>query len=223
MLPGLHGSVRLFEPLVRPLRSRLPRKPLLPMPLPPQGPQDYPALLAHFVSRLERHGPLTLLAESFATPLALLLAAAPRLRVDHLILAAGFASSPGPAGFSLLPLRPLLDLRPPKAAIRRLLTGERAPVALVEAVRTEIQAARGKLLAARVRAALGLSESELPAPAAVPTLLLQARHDAILPWEVQSALERHLAQAEVAWIDGPHLLLQAAPEACAEAISRFLA
>ncbi len=222
LLPGLHGSVRLFESLVRRLRGSFPGGVFLPLPLPSEGAQDYPALLAHFVGRLEKQGPLILLGESFSAPLAIMLAASPRLRIERLILAAGFAGPPRALGFSVLPLRSLLELRPPKPAIRRLLAGERAPDPLVEAVRTELQAARGRLLAARIRVALALGDHDVPSPA-VPTLLLQARADAILPWEVQAALERHLPAAETVWVQGPHLLLQAAPEECAEAIARFLA
>jgi len=223
LLPGLHGSVRLFEPLVQQLRTRLPGREIIPLPLPPDSPQDYPTLLEHFAKRLEKQGPFVLVAESFSSPLALHLAASERLGVQGLVLAAGFCGPPRPLGFSLLPLRPLFALRVPKAAIRHFLAGEGAGDACVEAIRVEIQTAHGKLLASRVRSSLGLSPDEVPAPEKIPTLLLQARHDGILPWDVQSQLERHLPNAEVAWIDGPHLLLQITPEPSAEAIAKFLA
>jgi pimeloyl-ACP methyl ester carboxylesterase len=222
LLPGLHGSVRLFDPLVRELRRRFPQAAFVPLPLPGEGPQDYPTLLDHFLGRLEKQGPLLLLAESFSVPLALLLAASPRLRVERLILAAGFAGPPRTIGLSLLPLRSLLGFRPPKPAIRKLLAGDRVPESLVTAIHTELQAARGQLLAARIRAALAVGEHDLPCPD-MPTLLLQARHDAIIPWEAQSQLERHLPHAVTTWLPGPHLLLQASPHDAAEAISSFLA
>jgi len=221
-LPGLHGSVRLFERLVQHLRVRLPGREMIPLPLPHDSKQGYPQLVEHFLTRLERQGPFVLAAESFSTPLALHLAASDRLSIRGLVLASGFCAPPKPVGFSLLPLRPLFSLRVPKAAIRHFLAGDGAGDECVEAIQTEIQTAHGALLAARVRSSLDLSPDEVPSPENVPTLLLQARNDGLLPWEVQSQLERHLPNAEVTWIEGPHLLFQLAPESCAEVIAKFL-
>lgn len=222
LLPGLHGSVRLFDPLVKHLRHLAPGVPLLPLPLPPVGPQDHAALAAPLVERLAPLGPVSLLAESFSGPLALHLATSPHLHVDRLILAASFCGAPRSAVFSLLPLRPMFSVRPPAAMIRHFLTGRQATDALVGAVRTEVQAARGKTLAARVRAILELDPDTCPFPAGVPALLLQAQHDALLPWDAQSELERRMPEARVEWIDGPHLLLQVRPEDCAQRIADFL-
>lgn len=222
LLPGLHGSVRLFEPAVQALRSRLPGREIIPLPLPHSSSQTYPALVDHFITQLEKQGPLLLVAESFSTPLALHLAASERLRIRGLVLVSGFCGPPKPLGYSLLPLRPLFMLRAPRAAIRHFLAGQSVGDSCLEAIQNEIQAAHGKLLASRVRSTLGLVAEEVPSPSKVPTLLLQARNDGLLPWEVQSQIERHLPHAEVVWIRGPHLLLQIAPESCAEAIARFV-
>lgn len=222
LLPGLHGSVRMFEPLVQQLRARMPEREMIPLPLPHSSAQDFPTLVEHFLLRLEKQGPFILAAESFSSPLALFLAASERLSVRGLILASGFCASPKPVGFSLLPLRPLFSLKVPKAAIRHFLAGNAAGDECVGAIQTEIQTAHGALLAARVRSCLDLGPDDVPAPEKVPTLLLQARSDRLLPWEVQSQLERHLPEAEVSWIEGPHLLFQVAPGPCAEAIGKFL-
>jgi pimeloyl-ACP methyl ester carboxylesterase len=221
LLPGLHGSVRLFEPFVRELRRLAPGLTPLPLPLPPTGPQDYRSLAAPLIERLAPLGPLTLLAESFSGPLALHLAASPFVRVDRLILAASFCGAPRSAVFSLLPLRPMFSVRAPAAVIRHFLTGRSASDALVAAVRTEVQAARGKTLANRVRVILELDPDRCPYPEECRTLLLQSQHDALLPWEAQSELERRLPEAKVEWLDGPHLLLQVRPEDCARRVAEF--
>jgi pimeloyl-ACP methyl ester carboxylesterase len=223
LLPGLHGSVRLFDELVARLREATPRRKFLPLPLPTDTPQDYPALRDHFVGRLEKLGPFALLAESFSAPLALHLAASPRLSVGRMILAGAYCAAPRCAAFRLLPLRRMFSLNPPKPAVRHFLVGKNASEDLVETVRTEIQAVRGGVLAERVRVALALKESDLPpADPAIPTLLLQARHDALLPQKARAALESHLPDARVVRIDAPHLLLQTAPDRCAEAIGKLL-
>jgi pimeloyl-ACP methyl ester carboxylesterase len=223
LLPGLHGSVRLFDPLVSRLREASPRRKFLPLPLPTDTPQDYPALRDHFVGQLEKLGPVERLAESFSAPLALHLAASPRLSIVRLILAGAYCAAPRCAAFRLLPLRRIFALNPPKSAVRHFLVGKNASEDLVNSVRTEIQAVRGGVLAERVRVALTLRESDLPpADPGIPTLLLQARHDALLPQKARAALESHLPDAQVVRIDAPHLLLQVAPDHCAEAIGKLL-
>jgi len=203
LLPGLHGSVRLFDPLVSRLREASPRRKFLPLPLPTDTPQDYPALRDHFVGQLEKLGPFELLAESFSAPLALHLAASPRLSIVRLILAGAYCAAPRCAAFRLLPLRRIFALNPPKSAVRHFLVGKNASEDLVNSVRTEIQSVRGRVLAER-------------------TLLLQARHDALLPQKARAALESHLPDAQVVRIDAPHLLLQVAPDRCAAAIGKLL-
>ena len=223
LLPGLHGSVRLFEPLVKHLRRIAPHVHVLPVPLPLTGPQDYVSLAAPLIERLAPLSPVSILAESFSGPLALHLAASPRVRVDRLILAASFCGAPRPPVFSLMPVRPLFAFRVPKSVIRHFLTGSASTNALVMAIRTEIQAVRGKVLAQRLRHVLALHPDDCPSPIVAKTLLLQAQHDALLPWEAQSELERLLPEAQVEWIDGPHLLLQVRPADCAQRIASFLA
>jgi pimeloyl-[acyl-carrier protein] methyl ester esterase len=222
LLPGLHGSIRLFDLLVKQLRQIAPRLNVLPLPLPSSGPQDYPTLAGPFIERLASLGPVSLLAESFSGPLALHIAASPRVRVEHLVLTATFCGAPQPAVFSLVPLRPLFAFRPPKQVIRRFLAGPNATDAIVDAIRTEAQAARGKMLARRLRVIFDLHPDRCPLPKDCKTLILQAQHDALLPWEAQSELERRMPDAQVAWIDGPHLLLQTRPADCAQRIMAFL-
>ncbi len=222
LLPGLHGSVRLFDDLVARLRKQFPRRKILPLPLPTDTPQDYPSLRDHFLAQLEKQGPFALLAESFSAPLALHLAASPGLRIERMVLAGAYCNAPRCPALRLLPLRRLFAVRPPKQAIRHFLTGKHASEELVNAVRTEIQAAPADALAGRVRTALSLKETDLPPAHPIPTLLLHARHDAMLPQNTRAALEHHLPDAKISWIDAPHLLLQAAPAACAETIGRFM-
>ena len=180
-------------------------------------------MAAPLIERLAPLGPVSLLAESFSGPLALHLAASPRLRVERLILAASFCGTPVPSLLALLPMRPLFAFRVPKPAIRHFLAGAAATAAMLDSIRTEIQAVRGKVLARRLRSVLALRPDACPLPTACKTLLLQAQHDALLPWEAQSELQRRLPEAQVEWIDGPHLLLQIRPADCAQRIAAFLA
>lgn len=219
LLPGLHGSARHFDRFVNKLRPQLPNWSILPVTLPQDGPQDAESLVERLTPRLPTT-PFVLLAESFSGPTAMRLCQHPQLKA--LCLVSSFISAPHPLSFALLPLRPLLAIKPPKAAVRALLAGEDAEDDVVEAVRSEIETTPAATLAGRIRASMAPEESPICIPDSLPVLILLARNDRLIPWEVQAELERTIPSAEVHWIEGPHLLLQIAPEECATALVRFL-
>lgn len=219
LLPGLDGTGLLTEEFAagdwKGLAVRV-------MPIPHQGPQDYPSLAKRIRADLPP-GPLILLGESFSSPLALLIAEQERQRVAALILAGGFCSSPVSPALSLIPVRPLFLIRPPATILRKFLAGHDAPKPLIQRISRAIRSVSSGVLTERVRVILALQEKDCPAPEGVPTLLLQARQDAMIPWETQSRLERHFVEPTVVWIDSPHLLLATRPGSCREAVLTFLA
>jgi pimeloyl-ACP methyl ester carboxylesterase len=222
LLPGLDGAGELFGPFLGALADKAIRADhCLVLPLPADIPQDYQSLAEH-VSKSLPDGDLILLAESFSTPLAMLLAESHQARVRGMILVAGFCQSPVPPGIGLLPLRPLLAFSPPVPIVEHFLTGIAAPPGCLDAVMETLHKSHSRVLASRVRTVLALRESDCPAPRGLPVLLIQARQDHLIPWEAQSQLERHFPDARVAWINGPHLLLQTEAHACASAVASFL-
>ena len=106
---------------------------------------------------------------------------------------------------------------------RRFLLGENAPKETVALLSETIASVPANVLIERIRVVLALEEEQCPSPMGLPVLLLQARHDATVPWEAQSRLERHFPHAQVMWIDAPHLLLEREPDACRDAVKAFLA
>ena len=56
----------------------------------------------------------------------------------------------------------------------------------------------------------------------LPTLILQATRDRLVPRAAARLLVERTARAQVADIEGPHLLLQARPAESAAAVLRFL-
>lgn len=191
------------------------------VPIPSNGPQDYPTLVNRITPELPE-GALVLIGESFSSPLAMLLADQERGRVKALIVAGGFCSSPVSPALSLIPVRPLFLIRPPATILRKFLAGADAPKSLIQRMTQAIRSVTSGVLTERVRVILALQEKDCPAPEGVPTLVLQARQDAMIPWEIQSRLERHFIEPTVVWIDSPHLLLATRPEACREAVLGFL-
>ena len=78
------------------------------------------------------------------------------------------------------------------------------------------------VMALRSREVMNVDVSEALAQCAVPMLYLQAKHDRVVWLRSLRHIQRTQARVNVAQIDGPHLLLQRNPEACVEAIQRFL-
>lgn len=191
------------------------------IPIPQHGAQDYPSLIQQITARLP-DGPLILIGESFSSPLVMKLAQQERQRVNALVIVGGFCSSPVSAALALIPVRPLFLIRPPAAALRKFLAGPAAPQELVSRIASAIRSVPSAILAERLRAILTLEEKDCPAPDGVPTLLLQAKQDALIPWETQSRLERHFTEPTIIWLDSPHLLLATQPDACREAVLGFL-
>lgn len=218
ILPGLDGTGLLTEEFAA---GDWKGRAVQVMPIPKEGAQDYPSLAKKIAADLPP-GPLILLGESFSSPLALLIAAQERHRVTALILAGGFCSSPVSPALSLIPVRPLFLIRPPATILRKFLAGPDAPKSLIQRLGKAIRSVSSGTLTERVRVILALREKDCPAPEGMPTLLLQARQDAMIPWETQSRLERHFVEPTVVWIDSPHLLLATRPEACREAVLAFL-
>ena len=219
MLPGLDGTARLFAPALAldwgGMRA-------VALALPSHGPQDYEALAAAISPTLPP-GDLVLLAESFSTPLAMLLAANEMARVKALVLVSGFCASPQSGGLSWLPLQPILSLTPPAFLLKQFLTGEDASPELLASLTDATNRAPAATLAERVRVVLALREMDCPALTGLPVLLLQARQDRVIPWDAQSQLERHFPEATCHWIDGPHLLMQTRSNECRDALLGFLA
>ena len=226
-LPGLHGTAELFEDLIDHLnlldlnfRSTL-------ISYPTDLDQSYQALFRWLCSHIaldqqNSDAKTVIIAESFSTPLALKLADKFPQQISAVVIAGGFCASPANPGFAILPLRPLFMLSPPRSVVRQLLTGPKSSSKLVDKVRSVAKQVPSNLLTQRIRSVLTLEEEQTPILPNTPVLLLQAQHDAIIPWDTQNQLEQHLPHAQSHWLDSPHLLLQVHPKTCASHIVEFL-
>ena len=221
MLPGLNGTSALFEPLLPYLDDRLEVDCLA---LPDSGPQDHESLARRLAPRLRAiEAPFVLLGESFSGPLAYRLAQDRPRGLRGVIFAAAFLGCPHPL-LSLLPLR-LLPLPQRLLTLPSLLKlfclGSQADPALIERLRQEIQAIPTALLRARL---LGLSQPQVPLqPLELPALHLLPLQDRLVMPRASARLEQHCRQLQQVAIAGPHFLLQRQPQACAQAIERFIA
>ena len=221
LLPGMDGTARLFQRFDAALRAQtaIATQAIAY----PATPLDYAALEAFVRERLPRNRPFVVLAESFSGPLGAALRADPPPGMRALILCCSFVRNPRPL---LAPLRHLLDLIPfgtlPGFALRQALLTPYATPPLQAELAAALAQVPPSVLRQRLRAVLETDASRSFARGSLPVLYLRARHDRLVP--PANALQiLHLAPGtQLVDIDAPHMLLQAAPAAAAEAVAAFL-
>lgn len=190
----------------------------------PAAPLDYAALEAFVRERLPRDRPFVVLAESFSGPLGAALRAEPPPGMRALVLCCSFVRNPRPM---LAPLRHLLGLVPfgamPGFALRQVLLAPCSTPQLQDELAAALAQVPPSVLRQRLRAVLETDASRSFARGSLPVLYLRARHDRLVPPANAVQILRLAPDAQLADIAAPHMLLQAAPEAAAVAVTAFLA
>lgn len=228
LLPGLHGTGRLFAPLRQALSRATHDDPISLSTSGVEYPPDRALGYGELVS-LVREGaptqPYVLVAESFSGPLALQLAADRPKLLRGIVLVASFARSPALRGTAPLisALSALAFALPPfSMAIRTLLTGIHAPADLVDAVARAMRSVEPHVLRHRLRQVLSVDVRPCLQAIDVPVLYLRARHDRVVGRRALRPLRSGIAQFEVRELAGPHLLLQSRPVESADTLSKFV-
>lgn len=184
---------------------------------------DYRGLAGFVRQALPTDGDYLLLGESFSGPLALAIAASPPPQLRGLILSTTFARSPWPVWRrlqSLLYVAPVRLL--PMPALSWLLLGRWSSPALRSALQAALASVQADVLRTRAVAALGVDVGAQARALTLPTLCLHAAHDRLLPARCQRHLSALLPAQASTTLDGPHLMLQARPEAAAAVIAGFM-
>ncbi|OHV96939.1 hypothetical protein AKG95_18755 [Janthinobacterium lividum] len=221
LLPGMDGTARLFQRFDAALRaqSTITTQAIAY----PAAPLDYAALEAFVRERLPLDSPFVVLAESFSGPLGAALRADPPPGMRALILCCSFVRNPRPL---LAPLRHLLEFVPfgtlPGFALRHALLAPYATPQLQDELAAALAQVPPSVLRQRLRAVLETDASPSFARGGLPVLYLRARHDRLVPPANALQILRQAAGTQLVDIDAPHMLLQAAPAAAADAVAAFL-
>ncbi len=217
LLPGMDGTGLMFGPILPFLDGFDPRVVRYPAEL-----TSYPDCVAFARTQLPVDRPFLLLGESFSGPIAIALAAEQPEELRGLVLCVTFARNPSP---ELAWTAPLLRALPPQRLslllLRHLLFGRWHTEALTDLALTMFPQVPASTLKARLLAVLAVDHTPLLADIQVPTLALCARQDRLVPPSATRWLQAHLPDLEVITLEGPHWLLEARPEACAQAIRAF--
>lgn len=219
MLPGLDGTGLLSVHFVEAMQARGLGVQVLPTPA--QGPQDYAALAQALRARLP-DAPFVLLAESFAGPLAVELAAAPPPGLRGLVLSTTFARRPVPLPAASARILTAAWPLPPLALIARLLLGPWRTRTNLRELGLAITQVPAATLRQRAAATLQVDVRALLPELVLPTLCLHARQDRLLWPPSVAELQALLPDARHVSLQGPHLLLQARADAAAAEVAAWM-
>lgn len=220
VLPGLDGLAALSSAFVEAVRSSFDQ--VVAISYPSDQALGYEELAAYVRKALPKEGPYVLLAQSFSGPIALALAASEPPGLVGLVLSTTFSQNPLPW---LSPLASVARIAPvrslPRALLSWWLLGRWATQQLESVLQNSLRAVESDVLRSRAASALRVNVSSDLKAISIPVLYLRASDDRLLCRAAGARILRAISHAEVANIVGPHLLLQAAPEACAEVVAKF--
>ena len=209
LLPGTDGTGLFYTGLAEALRPHVEVRIL-------NYPQDqslgYAELCRHLQPELPADRDYILIAESFAGPLAILLAEAAAHKPSALILAATFATSPWPVSARFFrALLPMTDwLSPPTWLIRVLLLGP-GTRPMTQDILESIQKLGSDVLKSRLNAALTCDVSEALKKLDLPILYLRGRHDRLIPRTCGERILKLNPRTTIQTIEAPHFVFQEDP------------
>lgn len=186
-------------------------------------PMGYAALEAYIRTRLPADGPFVLLGESFSGPLAIRLGASPPRGLRGLVLSTTFARAPVAALGLLAPWVRWAPARPPMPLLAWYLLGRWATPHWRDGLRRALRSIEPVVLRKRVAAAMRVDVQQELARIKLPCLLLRAKADRLLARAATSTVVDGIAGCRLVEVEGPHLLLQTAAEACANEVAHFIA
>jgi pimeloyl-ACP methyl ester carboxylesterase len=220
LLPGLDGTGKLFSNFVRALGAAVDSRIIG---YPTDEPLAYASLEDKVRTALPTDLPFVLLGESFSGPIAARIAADAPANLMGVIFCGTFAKNPYPLLRWAAPLTFLAPIKSlPRWVRAPLMWGsgdvERAPRQSERAMAGVSSA----VIRRRISALLTVDATRSLAQIRAPALILYAKNDRVVPYAATRWMSKHLPDAQIAPVDGPHLLLQSRPLECAEIVLRFL-
>lgn len=220
LLPGMDGTGNLFDPFIAALKGgckvRIVRYPA-------DQALGYAELEAIARRALPTTGKFVLLGESFSGPIAVSIAASAPKGLAGVVLCATFVRNPYPVFAPFAALAGVLPVKAaPAFAMRHLLLGEHATPAVLAALQAALASVSATALRARIQAVASVDVTDQLHCIQVPMLYLRATRDRVIPDSAARLIADRVAHLQVASIDAPHFLLQAAPVAAARAVGLFM-
>lgn len=217
VLPGLDGRPDLRAEFAAALAPEFDATVLA---LPDDPELDYDALVQWARARLPSGEPFLLVAESFSGPIAIQLAAQRPPGLIGVVLAATFARTPRRGLKALYTLSRWLPLQRLAAPLMFLMMGRWATPEWKRRLRQALLQMDARVLRQRLLACARIDVAAQVADVECPILYLQASHDRLVPRSGWETIRDHSHNAVCIGLEGPHMLLEACPTECAEAVKR---
>ena len=220
VLPGLDGTATLLSEFKSASMASFSSVTTAAYPL--DTALNYAELESIARNALPKDKPFVLLGESFSGPIALSIAANPPPGLVGLVLSATFAKNPVAL---LKPFAALTRFAPvralPVSILSWFLLGGWATPKLKTALRAALYSVAPAVLRTRAAESLRVDVTSCLSRISVPVLYLRATHDRLIFSGSGKRILTAIPHAKHISIAGPHLLLQAAPVACAQAVADF--
>jgi hypothetical protein len=221
LLPGMDGTGTLFNTFVGLLPDGIDAKIV---PYPKDRPMSYAELAELVNGVLPRNTPYVIIAESYSGPVASILAAHPVGNLLGVVFVSSFVAFPcgriGPWIANMVPVV-LFRGRAPAWVLRWLLMDSATPRETVFAPQDAIASVRPEVLTRRLRDALNADFAVTLKHCTVQIVYLLSGSDRLLGSRGLRGLLAARADIETVKIDGPHFLLQCAPESSLAALLKI--
>lgn len=220
LLPGLDGTGKLFQPFISALPHDVRRQVVVYPPAKRWSVNEH----AQFVANRLPQGRIVLLAESFSGLVALALLASSVTSVEAIVFCASFAEPPRPWLLGLarrVPCTGSFMRMSPAFLLRRFCIGARANAEQVSLLRAVLSEVSPEVLTHRLRV-VATERSFVRARFKVPCYYLQGTSDRLVPSHMAHWFEHHFEFFRLEQVDGPHFLLLADPQECAERVVSIL-
>jgi pimeloyl-ACP methyl ester carboxylesterase len=220
LLPGLDGTGILCRQFVEAIGASVDTQIVT---YPADQPLGYAELATLVREALPRGQPYVVLGESFSGPIAIRLGEKPPAGMVGLILCVTFAKNPYPLLGWAGPWASSLPVTALPGWVRAMFMWGGAAT---EQARDDSELATAMVgqavLQHRIAAVLKVDETDSLAHVRIPTLVLAASDDHVVPRSATEHIMRTLPTAELVEIHGPHMLLQIRSAECAAALRRFM-
>ena len=219
LLPGMDGTGHLFEPLIQALPASINA---VAASYPTDLPLGYDQLLP-MVESMVTEEPFVVLGESFSGPLAVMLAATRPQSLCGVVLCASFIQFPLPVPERWRnALKPWMFRLQPLGLLSLVLLGSHGFGKLGSSLRNAVRSVSPAAFAARARSVANVDVTKELKACSLPLLYLQARRDLVIRPNSWKRIRAARPDAELAVLDGPHLVLQVSPQQAAERLLQFL-
>lgn len=225
LLPGLDGTGLLFRPLLDALPEHLD---VLIISYPNEK-LSYSALVTYVLERLPTED-YVLVGESFAGNIVYQIAKTKPVHLKSIIFVATFLTSPRPVLLKLFNVLPsyLLSIKPAKIIVKLFMLGFSIDDKTIHLFLESLKKVPADVLSFRLREIEKLNLAKLSHDidnienCEIRTTYIQATNDYLVPVRNSEYFKRVCSNLTIIPVLGPHFVLQAKPNECAEIIKNQL-